>query len=107
MLFDREIDGEANPSELGLERLAGREFPMRKRLVGLEIGAGAAREGLPAAHVTSECWSPTLEKNIGLGFAPPQVEPGIDLRLDDGRLARAARLPFYDAERRRPRSNPL
>ena len=107
VLFDREIDGKANPSELGLERLAGRKFPMKKRLIGLEIAGGAAREGLPAARVTSECYSPTFEKKIGLGFAPPQVEPGVDLRLDDGRLARAARLPFYDAERRRPRATPL
>ena len=107
VLFDREIDGKANPSELGLERLAGKQFPVKKRLIGLEIAEETARQDLPAAHVTSECFSPVLQKKIALGFAPPDAAPGAELRLDDGRLARAARLPFYDAERRRPRAAPL
>jgi glycine cleavage system aminomethyltransferase T len=107
VLFDREIDGHANPSELGLDRLAGRRFEVRKKLVGLEILGLPARAELPAARVTSECFSPTLQKTIALGFAAPQwSDPGTELRLADGRLARAARLPFYDPERRRPRAAP-
>ena len=107
VLFDREIDGRANPSELGLDRLTGRHFSMRKKLIGLEIAEQSASNDLPVAHVTSECFSPLLQKKIALGFAPPDAAPGAELRLDDGRMARAASLPFYDAERRRPRAAPL
>jgi aminomethyltransferase len=108
VLFDREIDGRANPAELGLERLApGRTFEARRKLVGLEILDAIGGKDLPAARVTSECFSPLLEKRIGLGFAPPQAAPGSELRLEDGRLARAAPLPFYDRERARPRAAPL
>jgi len=107
VLFDREIDGRANPSELGLERLTGKHFSISKKLIGLEIAEQPASHDLPRAHVTSECFSPLLQKQIALGFAPPDAAPGAELRLDDGRLARAARLPFYDAERRRPRAAPL
>ncbi len=110
VLFDREIDGRANPRELGLERLVSerRDFEMRQRLVGLEIVGAPAPAALPVARVTSECFSPLLEKRIALGFAPPQsLQPGSELRLEDGRLARATSLPFYDAERRRPRADPL
>ena len=107
VLFDREIDGQANPSELGLERFAGRRVDVRQKLVGLEILEAPAGADLPAARVTSECFSPSLEKKIALGFAPPHAQPGTELRLEDGRLARAARLPFYDPERHRPRAAPL
>ncbi|HVJ10963.1 MAG TPA: glycine cleavage T C-terminal barrel domain-containing protein, partial [Burkholderiales bacterium] len=107
VLFDREIDGRANPSELGLERLAGRKFEVSRKLIGLEILAAAPRADLPLARVTSECFSPILGKQIALGFAPPQAHEGSELRLEDGRAARAAPLPFYDSDRRRPRAAPL
>jgi glycine cleavage system aminomethyltransferase T len=107
VLFDREIDGRANPSELGLERLVGRKFDVSRKLIGLEILDAAARADLPVAKVTSECFSPILGKQIALGFAPPQAHEGTDLRLEDGRAARAAPLPFYDSGRRRPRATPL
>lgn len=110
VLFDREIDGRANPAELGLERLVSdrRVFEVRKKLVGLELTDARAPATLPVARLTSECFSPALERQIALGFAPPHsAQPGTELRLEDGRLARAARLPFYDAERRRPRAAPL
>jgi len=107
VLFDREIDGRANPSELGLERFAGRTFPMNRKLVGLEIEAGRASGELQAASVTSQCDSPTLGKGIALGFAPPGSRPGDYLRVDHDYLARVVQLPFYDRERRRPRAGPL
>lgn len=107
VLFDREIDGRANPSELGLERLAGRKFEVSRKLIGLEILDAAPRADLPLARVTSECFSPILGKQIALGFAPPQAHEGSELRLEDGRAARAAPLPFYDSDRRRPRAAPL
>jgi glycine cleavage system T protein (aminomethyltransferase) len=107
VLFDREIDGRANPRELGLKRLVSerREFPTRRKLVGLHIGGEPA--GNAVARLTSECESPTLGKRIGLGFAPPDAHPGDRVSLGGGRGARIAALPFYDPERRRPRENPL
>jgi aminomethyltransferase len=108
VLFDREIDGRANPRELGLERLAPDRGPfgLTRTLVGLEIGEGADAARLTAS-VTSECSSPTLKKRISLGFATADAAPGEDVRLDDGRAARIAPLPFYDPGRKRPRGAPL
>jgi glycine cleavage system aminomethyltransferase T len=109
VLFDREIDGRANPRELGLERLisAPKRFSLRKKLVGFEIlDSGPEPEfGLQA---TSECASPVLERQIGLGFTDPVASrPGMFVRVEDGRLARVASLPFYDPDRRLPRSSPI
>lgn len=108
VLFDREVDGEANPRELGLERLVDgpRTFALRRRLVGLEFVAGAGGAELPEAAVTSECFSPTFGKALGLGFVPPGLAPGAPVRAN-GRIARVASLPFYDSRRRRPRVDPL
>jgi len=108
VLFDREIDGIANPHELGLERFApGRQFDAKRKLVGLEILDQAPPGTLPVATVTSECFSPTLGRPIALGFALSSRHPGSLVYVPDGRLARIARLPFYDPERRRPRAAPL
>ena len=107
VLFDREVDGRANPRELGLERLApGQAFPMTRRFVGLEIFDEAVDAEYPVAQLTSECYSPTLAKRIALGFVAPGIAEGAGVRAG-ARLARVARLPFYDAERRRPRAAPL
>lgn len=107
VLFDREVDGVANPRELGLDRLApGRTFDMKKKLVGLEIFDEPGSASLPA-QVTSECFSPTLGRTIALGFTSPAAGRGSAVRLPDGRVARVCALPFYDPERRRPRAAPL
>jgi len=108
VLFDREIDGRANPRELGLERLVtpGRGFPMSRRLVGLQL-ADKSAEGAPLAHLTSECYAPTLKSELGLGFVPAGVSIGTVVRLADGRTARASALPCYDPGRKRPRMPPL
>lgn len=106
VLFEREIDGRANPAELGLERfvdMGGKRFETTRKLAGLEIAHQAPRANLPEARVTSECLSPTLGKRIALGFAPPEVLPGSEVRLADGRVARVATLPFYDPLRSLPR----
>jgi aminomethyltransferase len=106
VLFDREVDGRANPRELGLERLVPNlVFTLARRLVGLEILEERAGADAPAARVTSECFSPTLGRPIALGFA--KADPGSTVRLTDGRSARVARLPFYDPQRLRPRAAPL
>ena len=108
VLFDREVDGEANPRELGLERLVDRprEFALRRRLAGLEILEGSAGADLPAAVVTSECFSPTFSRALALGFVPPEIALGNLVRAG-GRRARVAMLPFYDSGRHRPRAAPL
>lgn len=110
VLFDREIDGKANPRELGLERLVSsvrRKFDAVRKLVALEIEDKPPRADLPIAQATSECRSPILKRTIGLGFADPEVTTGSTVALADGRTARVARLPFYDPERRRPRTVPI
>lgn len=110
VLFDREIDGHANPRELGLDRLIEprRRFPLRKALVGLQLLEGGPQEDLPKAYVTSECRSPTLGKPLALAYTQPNsATHGTIVRLDDGRTARVATLPFYDPERRRPRADPI
>lgn len=122
VLFDREITGRENPFELRLERLVElddrdfvgrqafvglRRFEPAQRLVGLKIADRAASSLLPPARVTSECDSPIFRRRIALGFAAPSLSDGSLVRLDDGRLARTARLPFYDASRRLARAAPL
>ena len=110
VLFDREVDGRANPRELGLDRLVDgkRDFGLARRLVGLDILDEPGRSDLPPAKVTSECFSPTFGKSLALGFvSPPTIDTGSAVRLGDGRIARVAALPFYDPKRRRPRDNPL
>jgi len=109
VLFDREIDGRANPRELGLERLVSSpsKFGLTRKLLGLEILDRPARANLPLAQVTSECDSPTLGKRIALGFAAPDTRPGDLVKLNDGRLAGVARLPFYDPDKHLPRAAPL
>ena len=108
VLFDREVDGEANPRELGLDRLVDgeRQFALRRSLAGLEILEDSASAALPAAVVTSECFSPTLGKALALGFVPPGLAEGSEV-VAKGRRARIGKLPFYDPQRRRPRAAPL
>jgi aminomethyltransferase len=109
VLFDRELDGRANPRELGLERLVdkAKRFPITRKLVGLEILDAPARQALAAAQVTSECFSPIVGRQIALAFSSPEAAAGEHVRLADGRAARVAKLPFYDPDRRRPRASPL
>ena len=110
VLFDREIDGRANPRELGLDRLVSdrrRTFGMSRKLVGLEIAGREAAADLPVARVTSECDSPTFGNRIALGFAAADARPGDLIRLNDGRIAHVSRLPFYDQGKQLPRAAPL
>lgn len=110
VLFGREIDGRANPRELGLERLVAslrHRFAISKRLVGLEISDSPPHDDQPLAQLTSECFSPTFGKTIALAFTQPDSTRGSPVRLADGRLAHVANLPFYDPGRRRPRDAPV
>ena len=110
VLFEREVDGRANPRELGWNRFTSKpaiDFELTKKLVGLEILDRPGREDLPPAQVTSECFSPTLGRPLALGFVSPELDRGSAVRFPDGRIARVASLPFYDPERVRPRAAPL
>ncbi len=94
-LYGHEIDASITPFEAGLNwivkldkgdfvgrdaLLKHRERGPRRKLIGLEMrGRGIAREGyevrvdgLPAGWVTSGSPSPTLNRNIGLCYLPPE-----------------------------------
>ena len=118
ILFANELAQDPDPFELGLGRLVTssecigaaalrdkRRAGLRRRLVGLvPTGSVRAAGSLPEAQLTSEVDSPTFGRRLGLGFAPIEhAAPGNLLRLGDGRLARSARLPFYDPGRVLPR----
>ena len=56
------------------------------------------------AVMTSACWSPLLERRIGIGFVDAQsAAAGDTVRLGGGARARVARLPFYDPVKVLPR----
>jgi aminomethyltransferase len=127
-LYGNEIDQSTNPFEAGLGwtvKLSGRTFigsealgklhaqGLTRKLVGFEMtGRGIARHGYPIVSATGEpigtCTSgapsPTLGRNIGLGYVPLALaELGSELVVDcRGRLipARVVPTPFY----RRPQT---
>lgn len=111
VLFDREIDGRANPAELGLARLvskASRPFSVARKLVGIRLDENAAHPvDAPLARATSESWSPVFKQQLAIGFAGVDVRPGEFVKVGPGRLGRVAPLPFYDPSRQRPRAPPL
>lgn len=118
ILFANELAHAADPFELGLERLvtssacigaaalrAKHRAGLRRKLAGLiPTGSLRAAGGLPEAQLTSEAYSPIFGRVLAMGFAPVEhAAPGNLLRLADGRIARSARLPFYDPARVLPR----
>jgi aminomethyltransferase len=125
ILFTRELAQDVSPHELGLARLVcfdGRQFrgraslwPQRwrapvRRLCGILPGrprAPAVRDP-ELARVTSECRSPLLGRSLALGLvADGASAPGSLVALEDGRIGRVARLPFYDPPRILPRRLPI
>jgi aminomethyltransferase len=122
-LYGHEIADDINPYEarlgwvvklgkgdfIGRARLAEikAEGP-RRRLVGFEmVGRGIARggyairstDGAPLGEVTTGMPSPTLGKNLGLGYVPAELalEGGeFDIIVRDKPVrARAIKMPFY------------
>jgi glycine cleavage system T protein (aminomethyltransferase) len=122
-LYGNEIDESTHPFEAGLGwtvKLGAGDFigkaalvaikarPPTRQLVGFEMeGRGIARHGYaissPSGEVigvsTSGAPSPTLSKNIGLGYVPPShAAVGSELSIDcRGRAvpARVVKTPFY------------
>jgi glycine cleavage system T protein (aminomethyltransferase) len=125
ILFARELAHDVTPYELGLARLVsfdGRRFRGRaplwherwrepaRRLCGILPGHRriSAAQDLPRARVTSEARSPVLERLLALGLVAYEASaPGTLLALEDGRVGRVARLPFYDSARILPRRPPI
>jgi aminomethyltransferase len=126
ILFTRELASPVTPLELGLARFVDFDRPQfcgrqalraqcapepRCRLAGLLPPLGAEAElGLPkhfadgSAVMTSVCWSPLLERRLGLGFvAAGDAHPGTTVRLGSATRAHVARLPFYDPAKLLPR----
>jgi aminomethyltransferase len=126
ILFARELASPVTPLELGLARFvdfdrqefcgrqalrAQRSQEPRCRLAGLLPALGAEAElSLPkqladgSAVMTSACWSPLLERCLGIGFVTARdAYPGTTVRLSSGARAQVARLPFYDPAKLLPR----
>ena len=122
LLHGYDMDLATNPYEAGLDRfvdpdrggyIAGaalrrvRDQGPSRVLVGFNVvGRGIARHGHPImggpdriGSVTSGTYSPTLDRNIGLGYVPPGFgAPGTRFDIDvRGRRVEAevANLPFY------------
>lgn len=128
-LYGNEIDETTNPLEAGLgwsvkldkPEFVGRrallevkERGLTRKLVGFEVlGRGVARQGYPLLSVdgrtvgicTSGGPSPTLGKNIGLGYLPVELsDVGTAFRVDcRGKIVDAVvvKTPFY----KRPRTS--
>lgn len=120
-LYGHEIDAQTTPIEAALswacdltKDFIGRDVLLKqklegvsKKLVGFEmLDRGIARSGYEIAsngkvvgRVTSGMFAPTLEKNIGLGYVPPDLaRVGTELEvLIRGKPARAVivKTPFY------------
>lgn len=127
-LYGHEIDANTTPIEAGLgwacdlnKEFIGRDALLKqklvgvtKKLVGFEMidrgiprnGYSIAAEGKPIGYVTSGMFAPTLEKNLGLGYASPELakigsEFDVMIRGKPTR-ARVIKTPFY-ANRARAR----
>jgi glycine cleavage system aminomethyltransferase T len=123
MGYDWMVDLEAGGDFIGKEALARikREGPKRK-LVGVEIGGerlGAYndgsmidvfpvnKDGSRIGEVTSACFSPRLEKNIGFAMVPIEhAELGIELEVERPEGTTSAVVvekPFIDPKKETPK----
>ena len=104
MGYDWMVDLNQEADFVGKEALRRiKEEGPRRKLVGLEIGGaqlgsyndGSMIDAFPVHHdgtvvgqVTSACWSPRLEKNIGLALVPTELsDVGTAFTVDTGELA--------------------
>jgi aminomethyltransferase len=126
MLYGNDINDETTPIEANLNWTVKfakgafngsdvmkeqKENGTKKTIVGFELGKGpAARHGYPimkdgkaVGEVTSGTMSPTLKKNIGLGYVPPELSK-IGTKLDieirgKNYPATVIETPFYSRKR--------
>jgi glycine cleavage system aminomethyltransferase T len=119
------VDLEQGSDFIGKEALARikREGPKRK-LVGVEIGGGRLgayndgsmidlfpvhQDGRRIGEVTSACFSPRLEKNIGYAMVPIEhAELGTELEVErpDGTVsATVVEKPFIDPKKETPKQD--
>ena len=131
IIIGQDTDALSTPDELGMEwalsktkqRYVGktaiearRNLGLKRKLCGFELPDGhgmrlaesclVMREGRPVGFVTSTCFSPTLNKWIGLAYADPQdAVPGSSILIRGlcGKEVQAKVIPapFYDAGNRR------
>ncbi len=125
-LYGHEIDAETTPLEAGLSWICKLDKPnflgkkdiaeqkrsgTHRKLVGFEmLDKRIGRDGYPviisgrtAGRVTSGTPSPTLKKNIGMAYVPPEnaaVGAGIEIGIRGQAVpARIVGLPFYKKTR--------
>lgn len=120
-LYGHELDASTTPLEAGLgwacnltKMFIGREALLKqklegvqKKLVGFEMiergvprhGYTIAKDGQAVGVVTTGMFSPTLQKNIGLGFVPPTLSAiGTEFEVvirGNALKARVVKTPFY------------
>jgi aminomethyltransferase len=126
-LYGHEIDTSTNPYEarlgwvvnLNKDEFVGREALARikeqgptRRLLGLLVEAGGVpRPGFPilsgdqsVGKLTSGTYSPSLKRNIALGYAPLDVTPQLAVEMRGKAVpAEVTKLPFVP-HRTRPRA---
>jgi len=120
-LYGHEMDAQTTPLEAGLgwacaldKMFIGRDALLKqklegvkKKLVGFEMlergiarnGYEITKDGKAVGVVTTGMFSPTLQKNIGLGFVPPELaalDSEFDVMIRGNALkARVIKTPFY------------
>lgn len=120
-LYGHEMDAQTTPLEAGLGWACALDKPfigrdallkqklegVKKKLVGFEMvergiarnGHAIAKEGKVIGIVTTGMFSPTLQKNIGLGFVPPEfatIGTEFDVVIRGNALkASVIKTPFY------------
>ena len=123
MGHDWMVDLEQATDFIGKEALTRiKQEGVRRKLVGVEIGGpglgsyndgsmidvfGVHADGRHVGKVTSACWSPRLEKNIGYAMVPVEhAEIGTELEIDvpTGREpVVVVEKPFVDADKETPK----
>ncbi|HJU23520.1 MAG TPA: aminomethyltransferase family protein, partial [Casimicrobiaceae bacterium] len=107
--FAHELRDRVLPGELGLSRLVRSQRmdfigaralrdagEPKRRLTGVAISpAGVHDTPDVPVHLTSKVWSPTFDREIGLGFVEANLARGTAVVIDDNRAGTLVELPFY------------
>ena len=129
IIIGQDTDAMTTPEQAGLDWAVSRKkddflgkrsieqrsrLGMDRRLVGFETAwrdSGIAESCLvmdgdaPSGFVTSTCWSPTLDRRIGLAYASPDIREGgiISIRTRSGSVEAVPIVPphFFDPQNAR------